>query len=131
MRGCFGGKIYSIIFTAQAEDGTPCCLLSWVDGTAADKVISAGFVSPEVVLRSIGEGLAQLHLVPVDAAAGLRSIEEGGGCDLRLHTSGEHLALFRASEHAQGHDFLPFYKRQVSLISPHLSVKFRAPPRWP
>lgn len=103
-------------FTTTAADGTPCCLLSWVEGVAADKVVAAGTVAPEAVLRAIGQGLAELHRVPVDAAAALRTIETGGGCDVRLHLSGELLALFRSNEHASGHDFLPFYERQLECL---------------
>ncbi|KAL1515498.1 hypothetical protein AB1Y20_002121 [Prymnesium parvum] len=109
-------------FTALADDGTPCCVLSFVEGTAADKVIGAG-VEARVVLRSIGEALAQLHRVPVDGEAGLRPMEEGGACDLRKHISGELLALFEASEHTKAHSFLPFYRRQRELLLKAVSAR--------
>lgn len=108
-------------FTSTAADGTPCCLLSWVDGTAADKVIAAGVPATEV-LHAIGGGLAELHSVPVDGAA-LRTLEEGGACDVRKHVSGELLALFEESEHSRDHDYMPFYRRQLTMLQQAMGAR--------
>ena len=67
-------------FTTTAPDGTPCLLLSWVEGTAADKVIAAGVAAP-TVLRAIGDGLGSLHCVPV--LGSMRTFKTGGACDVR------------------------------------------------
>ena len=105
-------------FTVSREDGAVCCLLSWVDGIAADKVVSAGRVPATDVLSAVGAGLARLHSVPVSDAAAteLRAIEAGGGCDLRKHVGGEYEAEIMSSEEVKGHDFLPFYERQLACL---------------
>lgn len=105
-------------FTLSRADGATCCLLSWVDGTAADKVVSAGRVPPADVLTAVGGGLAQLHSVTVSqlAATTLRSIEDAGGCDLRKHINGELEAQLTSSEAVVGHNFLPFYERQLASL---------------
>lgn len=105
----------------RSTDGVPCCLLSWVDGVAADKVVAAGSVAAADVLRAVGSGLGRLHSVAPpadwDAVLGsLRAIETGGGCDLRLHTSGEIQRTLRASAAVRGHAFLPWYDRQLESL---------------
>ena len=105
-------------FSTLREDGAACCLLSWVEGTAADKVISAGRVSAADVLKGVGGGLARLHSVPVPpmAACSLRALEAGGACDLRKHINGEIDAVLSSSKVVAGHDFLPFYARQLASL---------------
>ena len=102
-------------------DKTPAMLLTWVDGLAADKVIAAGAVAREAVLHAVGEGLGQLHCVAPptgwDAVLpSLRTIEEGGGCDLRLHLSGEIASIFASAKALKGHAFLPFYERELASM---------------
>ena len=58
-------------YCAPAADGTPCCLLTWVEGRPADKVIADcgvpaadGKVTPvaaTTVLHAIGDALARIH----------------------------------------------------------------------
>jgi len=105
-------------FTVQRDDSATCCLLSWVDGTAADKVISGGLAPAIDVLKAVGTGLAGLHSVPVSTsdAANLRAIESGGACDLYKHLNGELETLLRNSSVVAGHDFLPFYEKQVASL---------------
>jgi hypothetical protein len=105
-------------FTASREDGATCCLLSWVGGKAADKVVSDGTVPAADVLSAVGAGLAKLHSVPVSPAdaAGMRQMETGGACDVHKHLSGEIHALFTSSEVVKGHEFLPFYEQELEKL---------------
>ncbi len=105
-------------FVVARADGTPVMMLRWVDGTAADKVVGKGDVPSASVMAAIGAGLAGMHSVRVSplAAASLRAIEAGGACDLRKHLSGELEALMLGSAAIQGHDFLPFYARQLASL---------------
>ena len=103
----------------RKRDKTPCCLLSWVDGMAADKVVSAGAVPASAVLRAVGAGLGRLHSVPEPTgsrAASLRTVETNGACDVRKHLSGEISRAFEASAVVHGHPFLPFYAVQLQSL---------------
>ncbi len=104
-------------YVGTAADGCPCCMLSWVDGKAADKVIKAG-ARAETVLGTVGDGLARLHSVPVDAsaAATLRDFMAGGACDVRKQLSGEFGDELTASPRVADHPFLPFYARQLAEL---------------
>ena len=114
LKGKSGGCVY------ERGDGTPVMLLSWVEGVAADKVLSAGEVESGVLLGSIGAGLAALHSVPVSTAAAcrLRACEAGSGaCDVAKHMSGELLAKMRASEHTRSHGFVSgFYEPEAASL---------------
>lgn len=101
-------------------DGTPVMMLSWVQGVAADKVLSKGAVDVMLLLRGIGSGLAALHSVPIsaDSTAKLRACErESGACDVAKHVSGELLDKMRASEHTREHTFLTgFYETELASL---------------
>jgi hypothetical protein len=115
---------------ARPSDGTPCCLLSWVDGVAADKVIAAGKVESNAVLMAVGGGLGCLHRIPPPAGwdavySSLRTYETSGACDLRLHVSSDTvpntgesslLGVFKKAAVVKEHPFLPFYKRQLAAL---------------
>ena len=105
---------------SRPGDGTPVMMLSWVDGTAGDKVLSAGDIDATVLLSSIGAGLAALHSVPVNAAASkrLRWCEKGtGACDVSKHITGELLNKMRGSEHTKAHPFLTeFYEKECVAL---------------
>lgn len=111
---------------ARLSDGTPVMALTWVNGMAADKVLSAGKVDDTVVLASIGAGLAALHSVPVDKAAAerMRSCERGSGaCDVAKHISGELLAKMRASEHTRTHPYLlDFYEAECAALTSSMAA---------
>ena len=118
----FDGACTALLLSGQTAsfacevDGRSCYMLSWVEDTPADKVAAAGSVPAESVLEAVGRGLAQLHCVPVSDEAGLRSLDEGGACDVHLHLSDQLLTAFRESEHSRGHAFLPFYETQLAAL---------------
>ena len=111
----------------RPSDRTPCCLLSWVDGTAADKVIAGGAQPAITVLRAVGAGLGRLHRVPPPAGpdlARLRACEtDTGCCDIKKHLTDELTSLLATTEVVQGHPFLRFYAAQVA----ELREAFRPP----
>jgi Ser/Thr protein kinase RdoA (MazF antagonist) len=103
----------------RKKDRTPVCLLSWVDGMAADKVLSAGKVPASIVLHAVGAGLGRLHSVPPPAGAGaasIRVVESNGACDVRRHLSDELAKAFETSAVVRGHPFLPFYTAQLENL---------------
>ena len=112
-------KASTSAFAFVRADGTPCCLLSWVDGVAADKVLSAGAVPASAVLHAVGAGLGRLHSVPPPAGAGaasIRVVETNGACDVRKHLSDEIAKVFETSAAVRGHPFLPFYAAQLENL---------------
>ena len=70
--------------TASTLDGTPCCLLTWVEGKPANKVIASG-VADETVLREIGCGLSKLHCVSVGEVGQFRTYMQVGLYDLHAN----------------------------------------------
>ena len=94
-----------------------------MDGVAADKVIGKeGGARPDAVLRAIGDGLASLHSVPVLEGSSLRTIEVGGGCDVRMHVNNEILPVLKSSPHSREHKFLPFYERQLVALQEGMAL---------
>jgi hypothetical protein len=93
-----------------------------VDGVAADKVIGAKHVLCEKVLWSVGEGLGRMHSVPCPPGDGLRSILDGGGCDLRKHISDAYGDSVSSCAAIAGHDFLPFYYAQREKLRAGLAT---------
>lgn len=110
------------VFSVERKsDKTPCCLLTFVDGVAADKVAESGTVTASAVLQAVGSGLGRLHSVPPPstgsaAAASVRTVETNGACDVRKHLSGEISEIFASSLAVKGHAFLPFYEEQVASL---------------
>ena len=107
-------------YTALARDGSPTCVLTYVEGESAARIISSEVVEAETVLAALGAGLARLHQValPSDGTA-LRNFTEGGACSLQQHLSGAFSALLRSSDHLNGedavtlHPFISFYEAQL------------------
>jgi hypothetical protein len=109
-------------FVTLTKDGSPACLLSFVDGVAADKVISAKHVPSETVLHAVGEGLGRMHSVPCPPGSGLRSILDGGGCDLRKHVSDVYGDSVSSCAAISGHEFLPIYFAQREKLRASLAT---------
>lgn len=109
-------------FVALARDGSPACLLTFVEGVAADKVIRTKHVPCEKVLWAVGEGLGRMHSVLCPPGAGLRSILDGGGCDLRKHVSDVYGDSVSSCAAIAGHDFLPFYWAQREKLRADLAA---------
>eukprot|EP00308_Calcidiscus_leptoporus_P021935 CAMPEP_0119357268 /NCGR_PEP_ID=MMETSP1334-20130426/5689_1 /TAXON_ID=127549 /ORGANISM="Calcidiscus leptoporus, Strain RCC1130" /LENGTH=352 /DNA_ID=CAMNT_0007371471 /DNA_START=39 /DNA_END=1097 /DNA_ORIENTATION=- len=101
--------------TLSTADGTPCCLLTWVEGKPADKVMATGVVA-EKVLREIGRGLGMIHSVSAGKEGQFRTYMQGGACDVRKHISDEYAAALASSADVEGHDFLPFYEAQATQL---------------
>lgn len=106
---------------SRPGDGTPVMMLSWVDGVAADKVVSGGQVPSGDVLASVGASLAALHSVAVsgEAASKLRACEVTGACDVAKHLSGELERKMSGSAHTRAHPFVTeFYAAEkASLVA--------------
>jgi len=112
------------VFTSAATDGTPACLLTWVEGVAADKVVSnEGGPGAVTVLRGLGEGMARLHSVPVPTDSTLRTISDGGGCDVRMHVNNEIFPVLQSSPHTRDHEFVPFYERQLVTLKEGMALE--------
>ena len=110
----------------RASDKTPCCLLTWVDGSAADKVIAQGKVPAKDVLRAVGAGLGALHSVAAPSGRDgrrLRACEaDNGACDVRKHLSGDFSRSLEAAPAVREHPFLAFYAEQVTSLQAAFSA---------
>ena len=106
-------------------DGTPVMMLSWVDGKAADKVLSSGDVETSAILASVGGGLAALHSVPVPAGTKLRVCERGSGaCDVSKHISGELMRKMKGCEHTKAHPFVTeFYTAECASLTKSMGAE--------
>ncbi|KAG8466348.1 hypothetical protein KFE25_002104 [Diacronema lutheri] len=109
-------------YVAQSARGEPVCMLSFVDGVPADAAIDAG-ADAVGVLRAVGERLASLHAVPVDARAdGLRTFRDGGVCLLARHAAGAIGEEMRKSEHTRGHPFVARYGALLAELRAAVAV---------
>ena len=114
------------MYTAQARDGSPSCVLTYVEGESAARMIDSGGAEVETVLAAVGAGLARLHQVNVtNDNTALRNFTQGGACSLQRQLSGEFAASLRTSEHVNGeepHPFISFYEEQLTGLREAINV---------
>jgi len=97
--------------------GTPCCLLSYVDGISAEEALEQNLdLCESTVIAMLGEELAKLHSVVVTPDAGLRDHLTGGASLASEHMNGVYLLAIEDSKYAN-HPFIKFYQEElVNLI---------------
>lgn len=111
----------------KEKQGEPAFLLTFVEGMQADKVMREQPHLATTVLRGIGGGLARMHAaagMTRDEAenSGLRWYEKDGGCcDVQDQVDGKILATIEGCKEIEGHDFVPFFKKELVLLQREMS----------
>jgi Ser/Thr protein kinase RdoA (MazF antagonist) len=108
--------------------GVPAFLLTFVEGKQADQVMREQPHLATNVMRGIGGGLARMHAAASMTrekaqTIGLRWYEKDGGCcDVQDQVNGTVLASIDQCQEIQNHEFLPFYKKELSLLQSEMRL---------
>lgn len=112
----------------KEKRGEPAFLLTFVEGKQADQVMREQPLLATNVMRGIGGGLARMHAAASmsgDKAQeiGLRWYEKDGGCcDVQDQVKGAVLASIDQCKAVQDHDFVPFYKKELTLLQAEMHL---------
>lgn len=115
--------------SCRERNRVPACLLTFVDGKPADKVMRNCPQLATNILKGIGGGLARMHASVVIRGKehaqqlNIRWYETNGGCcDVQDQVSGRVLAKMEGAKAVRNHSFVRFYKSELVELQKEMKV---------
>lgn len=118
----------------KEKDGVPAFLLTFVSGVQADKIMREQPALATNVMNGIGRGLARMHTAaPISGKTHAEVLRvrwyetHGGCCDVQDHVTGTMLAKIQQCQSVQEHEFVPFYKQELTALQSEMKLAQNMP----